>query len=117
MATLSFDDVLHGPSVAVTNYCQGVCFKTGDNSVELCDDGLSQLKYDIICSLYHCYTSTTSEFFHFSCNNFILGEGKQYALKSWWPMDSTWSAHGSLAHWNKMSEAFFDKRLQELEGT
>jgi hypothetical protein len=56
------------------------------------------------------------DFLHFSCNNFLIGEGTQHALKSWWPMDSTWNAHSSHAHWNEMSEAFFDKRLQELEG-
>src|SRR5208282_1210554 len=56
MATLSFDDVLQGPSVAATLYHRGVCFKIGDDSVELCDDGLSQLEYDIICGPYRCYT-------------------------------------------------------------
>lgn len=65
MATLSFDDVLHGPSVAATIYRRGVCFKTEDNSVELCDDGLSQLEYDIICGLYHCYTGMTFKFSSF----------------------------------------------------
>ena len=65
MATLCFDDVLRGPSVAATLYRQGVCFKTGDNSVELCDDGLSQPEYDIICGLYRCYTGTTLGFSSF----------------------------------------------------
>ena len=56
MSTLSFDDVLHGPTAAVTLYRRGVAFKTRDSSVELYDDGLSQLEYDIICGLHHCYT-------------------------------------------------------------
>ena len=62
ITTLSFDDVLRRPSVAATLHHRGVCFKTGDNSVELCDDGLSQLEYDTLCGLYRCYTGTTFEF-------------------------------------------------------
>jgi hypothetical protein len=56
MATLSFDDVLYGPTAAVTLHRRGVSFKTRDSSVELCDDGLTQAEYDIICGLHHCYS-------------------------------------------------------------
>lgn len=51
----------------------------------------------------------------FSCNNFIIGEGKQYAIKSWWPTDSTWNANTSHSHWTEMAEGFYDKRLGELQ--
>ena len=56
VATLSFDDVLEGPTTAATLQRRGVIVKTSDNSTDLCDDGLSQLELDIICGLHHCYT-------------------------------------------------------------
>lgn len=56
IATLNFDDVLYGPTTAATLYRQGVTLKTKDSPVELCDDSLSQLEYDVICGLHHCYT-------------------------------------------------------------
>ena len=55
IATLSFDDVLEGPTTAATLQCRGIIV-TSDDSTDLCDDGLSQLKLDIICGLHHCYT-------------------------------------------------------------
>jgi hypothetical protein len=56
VATLSFDDVLEGPTTAATLQRRGIIVKTGDDSTDLCDDGLSQLELDIICGLHHCYT-------------------------------------------------------------
>jgi hypothetical protein len=56
VATLSFDDVLDGPTTAATLRRQGVVLKTSDASVDLCDDGLSKLELDIICGLHHCLT-------------------------------------------------------------
>ena len=64
VATLSFDDVLEGPTTAATLQCQGIIVKTNDDSTDLCDDGLSQLELDIICGLHHCYTGMF--FFPFS---------------------------------------------------
>lgn len=56
VATLSFDDVLEGPTSAATLQRRGIVVKTSDDSTDLCDDGLSQLELDIICGLHHCYT-------------------------------------------------------------
>ena len=56
VATLSFDDVLEGPTTAATLQRRGIIVKTNDDSTDLCDDGLSQLELDIICGLHHCYT-------------------------------------------------------------
>jgi hypothetical protein len=56
VATLSFDDVLEGPTIAATIQRRGIVVKTNDDSTDLCDDGLSQLELDIICGLHHCYT-------------------------------------------------------------
>jgi hypothetical protein len=56
VATLSFDDVLEGPTTAATLQRRGIIVKTSDDSTDLCDDGLSQLELDIICGLHHCYT-------------------------------------------------------------
>ena len=53
VATLSFDDVLEGPTTAATLQRRGIIVHTSDDSVDLCDDGLSQLELDIICGLYH----------------------------------------------------------------
>ena len=64
IATLSFDDVLEGPTTAATLQHRGIIVKTNDDSTDLCDDGLSQLELDIICGLHHCYTSMF--FFPFS---------------------------------------------------
>jgi hypothetical protein len=58
VATLSFDDVLEGPTTAATLQRRGIIVRTNDNSVDLCDDGLSQLELDIICGLYHCLTGS-----------------------------------------------------------
>jgi hypothetical protein len=55
VATLSFDDVLEGPTAAATLQRRGIIVKTSDDSTDLCDDGLSQLELDIICGLHHCY--------------------------------------------------------------
>jgi len=56
VATLSFDDVLEGPTVAATVDRRGIVIKTSDDSTDLCDDGLTQLELDIICGLHYCYT-------------------------------------------------------------
>jgi hypothetical protein len=56
VATLSFDDVLEGPTTTATLQRQGIIIRTSDDSVDLCDDGLSQLELDIICGLHHCLT-------------------------------------------------------------
>jgi hypothetical protein len=56
VATLSFDDVLEGPTTAATLQRRGIIVKTNDDTTDLCDDGLSQLELDIICGLHHCYT-------------------------------------------------------------
>lgn len=54
VATLSFDDVLEGPTTAATLQRRGIVIRTSDG--DLCDDGLSQLELDIICGLHHCLT-------------------------------------------------------------
>jgi hypothetical protein len=56
VATLSFDDVLEGPTTAATLQRRGIIVRTSDDSTDLCDDGLSQLELDIICGLHRCYT-------------------------------------------------------------
>ena len=55
VATLSFDDVLEGPTTATTLQRRGIIVKTNDDLTDLCDNGLSQLELDIICGLHHCY--------------------------------------------------------------
>ena len=54
VATLSFDDVLEGPTTAAKLQRRGTLVH--GSLADLCDDGLSQLELDIICGLYHCYT-------------------------------------------------------------
>jgi hypothetical protein len=66
VATLSFDDVLEGPTTAATLQRRGIVVRTSDNSLELCDDGLSQLELDIICGLYHCDTGVLFYLLSFS---------------------------------------------------
>jgi hypothetical protein len=56
VATLSFDDVLEGPTTAATVHREGIVIKTSDGSTDLCDDGLTQLELDVICGLHYCYT-------------------------------------------------------------
>ena len=65
VATLSFDDVLEGPTTAATLQRQGIIIKTGDESVDLCDDGLSTLELDLICGLHHCHTGLSYLYFSF----------------------------------------------------
>jgi hypothetical protein len=54
IATMSFDDVLHGPTIAATVFRRGNIFRTADQSIDLCDDGLSQAELDVICGLHYC---------------------------------------------------------------
>jgi hypothetical protein len=54
VATMSFDDVLQGPSTAATVFRRGNIFRTDDESKDLCDDGLSQAELDVICGLHYC---------------------------------------------------------------
>jgi hypothetical protein len=54
VATMSFDDVLQGPTIAATVFRRGNIFRTADESVDLCDDGLSQAELDVICGLHYC---------------------------------------------------------------
>ena len=57
VATMSFDDVLHGPTIAATVFRRGNIFRTADNSIDLCDDGLSQAELDVLCGLHYCQNS------------------------------------------------------------
>ena len=54
VATMSFDDVLQGPTIAATVFRRGNIFRTADQSIDLCDDGLSQAELDVICGLHYC---------------------------------------------------------------
>ena len=94
VATLSFDDVLEGPTTAATLQRRGMVIRTDDNLVDLCDDGLSQLELDIICGLYHCLTGS---FFYTFLNRLLtiifIGQGTAYTSRSWWPTDSHWQKY------------------------
>jgi len=117
VATLSFDDVLEGPTTAATLQRRGIIIKTSDTSVDLCDDGLSQLELDIICGLYHCLTGIY--FFCFSqpsSNKIIfIGQGKGYASCSWWPTDSNWQKNAQHMRWTEKSDGFFATRSTALK--
>jgi hypothetical protein len=54
VATMSFDDVLQGPTTAATVLRRGNIFRTADESVDLCDDGLSREELDVLCGLHRC---------------------------------------------------------------
>ena len=83
VATLSFDDVLEGPTTAATLQRRGIIVHTSDDSVDLCDDGLSQLELDIICGLYHCYTGMLNFTFLIRHLTIIfIGQGTAFASKS-----------------------------------
>jgi hypothetical protein len=111
VATLSFDDVLEGPTTAATLQRRGIIIRTSDG--DLCDDGLSQLELDNICGLYHCLTGIL--FFHSqpSSNNYIDQGG--HALKSWWPTDSNWQNNSQHTRWTEKSDSFFESRLAALQ--
>ena len=55
VATLSFDDVLEGPTSTATLQRRGMVIRTIWLTC-VSDDGLSQRELDIICGLYHCFT-------------------------------------------------------------
>jgi hypothetical protein len=52
VATMSFDDVLQGPTTAATLSRRGYILKTPDDSVDLCDDGLTRRELDILSGVY-----------------------------------------------------------------
>lgn len=116
VATLSFDDVLEGPTTAATLRRQGVVIKTSDKSVDLCDDGLSQVEFNIICGLHHCLTGSL---FFFLLDKFLtsytIGQGTGYASRSWWPTDSIWQKNAQHTRWTEKSDHFFTSRLQKLQ--
>jgi hypothetical protein len=49
----------------------------------------------------------------------VEGHGGQIALKSWWPLPSTWDYAGcNWGRWTPWNEVWFQKRLREIqEGT
>ena len=67
VATMSFDDVLQGPTIAATVFRRGNIFRTADGSVDLCDDGLSQAELDVICGLHYCQNGS----FRLDCFTYI----------------------------------------------
>lgn len=117
VATLSFDDVLEGPTTAATLQRRGIVIRTGDNSDDLCDDGLSQLELDVICGLHHCL----SGIYFFAFLNRILtisisiGPGAEYSSKSWWPTDSNWQKNARYTRWTESTDKFFKDRLAMLQ--
>ena len=49
--------------------------------------------------------------------NFFEGKGDQKALKSWWPLQSTWEKETALVnygHWTDYNETWYQRRLREL---
>ena len=49
--------------------------------------------------------------------NFFEGKGDQKALKSWWPLQTTWEKETTLAnygHWTDYNEIWYQRRLREL---
>jgi hypothetical protein len=116
VATLSFDDVLEGPTTAATIQRRGIVVKTSDDSIDLCDDGLSQLELDIICGLHHCYTGLFSFFTFLVCLliSIFIGRGTAFTSLSWWPTDSNWQKNAQHTRWTEKSEQFFSKRLEKL---
>ena len=99
VATLSFDDVLKGPTTAATLQRQGIVIRTSDNSTDLCDDGLSQLELNIICGVHHCLT----------------GQGTGFTTSSWWPTDSNWQKNTQHTRWTEKSDRFFLGHLAKLQ--
>jgi hypothetical protein len=82
VATLSFDDVLEGPTTAATLQRRGIVIRTDDHLVDLCDDGLNQLELDIICGLYHCLTGLHSfKLSKLSSNNYIHRSRRRILFK------------------------------------
>jgi hypothetical protein len=49
--------------------------------------------------------------------NFSEGKGDQTALKSWWPLQTTWEKEAALAnhgYWTDYNETWYQRRLREL---
>ena len=117
VATLSFDDVLEGPTTAATLERRGIIVRSSLESVDLVDDGLSQLELDIVCGLHHCYTGMFFiAFFIYLLTTWIIfiGQGRAFTSKSWWPTDSNWQKNSQHTRWTEKSEHFFSTRLAKL---
>lgn len=118
IATLSFDDVLEGPTTAATLQRWGIVVHGFEDSVDLCDDGLSQLELDIICGLHRCYTGMFFFFFFTVLIHLLtiifIDQGKNYTSMSWWPTDSNWQKNRRHTRWTEKSEDFFVRRLAKL---
>ncbi|KAF8817246.1 hypothetical protein BYT27DRAFT_7055201, partial [Phlegmacium glaucopus] len=55
---------------------------------------------DIICDLYYFI---------------FIGQGNNYALKSWWLMDSNWQKNAQHTCWTERSDHFFRTWLKKLQ--
>jgi hypothetical protein len=99
---------------AATLQHQGIIVHTSDDSVDLCDDGLSQLELNIICGLHHCYTGMLTFAFLVRLLTIIfIGQGTAFASTSWWPTDSNWQKNAQHSRWTEKSDHFFNTRLEK----
>ncbi|KJA25465.1 hypothetical protein HYPSUDRAFT_113143, partial [Hypholoma sublateritium FD-334 SS-4] len=98
IGTASFQDVLSGPSTAVTLRRQCMSLNPSDNLM-WCDDSLDQTETDMLCGVYYVFT----------------GQSSQQAKKSWWPPVQVWENNMRLGFWNDEYEFLYNTRLQELQ--
>ena len=46
----------------------------------------------------------------------LTGSGKQTALKSWWPQQSTWMENDhNFGHWTEVNERWYLQRLERIQ--
>ncbi len=115
---LGMESVSFGPSSAVVQHGLGYLFKVPDGQIYI-DDGLTQNELEVICGLYRCYTGMIV-LFSFILSHLMknLGQGKQEALLSWWPLPNKWFNHVSngfyWGHWTELDEEWFQIRSSKI---
>ncbi|CAA7270447.1 unnamed protein product [Cyclocybe aegerita] len=98
ITVVSFQDVLNGPTMAVTLDHQCEMYKPGDKKL-WCDDVLGDTEIEMLCGIYCVPT----------------GYGTQMSTVSWWPTNASWWVNVGNTCWNNAYEKIFEDRLAAIK--
>ncbi|KAH6877446.1 hypothetical protein BKA70DRAFT_1448133 [Coprinopsis sp. MPI-PUGE-AT-0042] len=89
------EDALYGPSYSSAL----ISIVHPHTSEQLANDSLSEIEVQLLAGAYVCYT----------------GNGKQIAIKSWWPLPEAFEQGEDLGRWTAVNEDWYQNRLAEIK--
>ncbi|KAJ7454721.1 hypothetical protein FB451DRAFT_1408137 [Mycena latifolia] len=98
---VSAEEVFRGPNDDAR--INGICLWDGHSSSAFWDDCLTEHEINLICGVYYVGTGQFDD------------HGAQTAMLSWWPRPSAFQNSGLTIEWSPMCEAWYRKRLQQVE--